>query len=49
VKLNCSFKIVGGSLLPVPNQPSTLLGIPFDRPVIGYGGQTINTLRLWAD
>ena len=25
-----------------------LLGIPFDRPVIGYGGKTINTLRLWA-
>jgi starch phosphorylase len=26
----------------------TLIGIPFDRPVIGYGGSTINTLRLWA-
>ena len=25
-----------------------LLGIPFDRPVVGYGGKTINTLRLWA-
>jgi starch phosphorylase len=25
-----------------------LLGIPFDRPVVGYGGQTINTLRLWS-
>ena len=24
-----------------------LLGVPFDRPVVGYGGQTINTLRLW--
>src|SRR6201993_8259 len=31
----------------VANQPSVLLGIPFDRPVIGYGGKTINTLRLW--
>jgi len=48
VKLNCSFKISGGSLIPVPNKPSTLLGIPFDRPVVGYGGRTINTLRLWA-
>ena len=28
--------------------PSTLIGIPYDRPVIGYGGKTINTLRLWA-
>jgi len=24
-----------------------LLGVPFDRPVVGYGGKTINTLRLW--
>ena len=27
---------------------STLFGIPYDRPVVGYGGKTINTLRLWA-
>ena len=33
---------------PVPGRPSALIGIPFDRPVIGYGGKTINTLRLWA-
>lgn len=48
VKLNCSFEICGGSLRAIPGQPSTLLGIPFDRPVVGYGGKTINTLRLWA-
>src|SRR4029078_7926163 len=29
-------------------RPSSLFGIPFDRPVVGYGGETINTLRLWA-
>jgi starch phosphorylase len=29
------------------NQPVVLLGMPFDRPVVGYGGKTINTLRLW--
>ena len=29
-------------------KPSRLIGIPFDRPVVGYGGKTINTLRLWA-
>ena len=28
-------------------RPSSLIGIPFDRPVVGYGGKTINTLRLW--
>jgi glucan phosphorylase len=32
----------------VQDRPSTLLGIPFDRPVVGYGGKTINTLRLWS-
>ena len=48
VNLGCSFEISGGSLRPVPGRPSTLFGIPFDRPVVGYGGSTINTLRLWA-
>jgi starch phosphorylase len=48
VKLNCSFQVRGGHLVPVPGRPSTLLGIPFDRPVIGYGAATINTLRLWS-
>jgi starch phosphorylase len=48
VKLNCSFQIRGGALVPLAGKPSTLLGIPFDRPVIGYGGRTINTLRLWS-
>ncbi|MGB8771307.1 MAG: glycogen/starch/alpha-glucan phosphorylase, partial [Candidatus Korobacteraceae bacterium] len=48
VSLACSFELSGGSLRPVPGRPSTLIGIPFDRPVIGYGGSTVNTLRLWA-
>jgi starch phosphorylase len=48
VNLNCSFQIRGGLLVPVPRKRSTLLGIPFDRPVVGYSGRTINTLRLWA-
>ena len=36
------------TLQPILGKPSTLFGIPFDRPVVGYGGKTINTLRLWA-
>jgi glycogen phosphorylase len=48
VSIGCSFELSGGSLRPVPGRPTTLIGIPFDRPVIGYGGSTINTLRLWA-
>jgi glycogen phosphorylase len=48
VKLNSSVELRGGSLHAVPGRPSALIGIPFDRPVIGYGGKTVNTLRLWA-
>jgi glycogen phosphorylase len=48
VKLNCSFEVRGGTLRAVVGQPATLVGIPFDRPVVGYGGKTINTLRLWS-
>src|SRR6476660_2475703 len=48
VKLNCTFELREGLLRPIVGRPSVLLGIPFDRPVIGYGGKTINTLRLWA-
>ena len=48
VSVGCSFELSGGTLRPVPGRPTTLIGIPFDRPVIGYGGSTINTLRLWA-
>jgi glycogen phosphorylase len=48
VRLNCSFEVRGGTLRAIPGRPSTLIGVPFDRPVVGYGGKTINTLRLWA-
>ena len=48
IKLNCSFEVRGGSLRAIVGKPSSLIGVPFDRPVVGYGGKTINTLRLWA-
>ncbi|MEO8592068.1 MAG: glycogen/starch/alpha-glucan phosphorylase [Candidatus Solibacter sp.] len=48
VKLNCSVQVRGGQFEVIPGRPSTLYGIPFDRPVVGYGGKTINTLRLWS-
>ena len=48
VKLNCSFEVRGGSLRAIVGKPSSLIGIPYDRPVVGYGGKNINTLRLWA-
>ena len=48
VRLACSFELRGGELNAVRGRPSKLLGIPYDRPVIGFGGKNINTLRLWA-
>src|SRR6266478_3794256 len=42
VKLNCSFEVAKGTLRTIPGKPSTLIGIPFDRPVVGYGGKNIN-------
>jgi glycogen phosphorylase len=48
VKLNCSFELRSGALCVIEGRPSKLIGIPFDRPVVGYGGRTINSLRLWA-
>ena len=48
IKLNVTFKLRDGRVEVIPGTPSTLFGIPFDRPVVGYGGKTINTLRLWA-
>ena len=26
----------------------TVVGMPYDLPVVGYGGNTVNTLRLWS-
>jgi glycogen phosphorylase len=48
VKLNCSFEVRGGTLRALLGKTSRLIGFPYDRPVVGYGGKTINTLRLWA-
>ena len=48
VRLNCSFEVRGGGLSAIVGKPSVLIGVPYDRPVVGYGGKTINTLRLWA-
>src|SRR5262245_51410208 len=48
VPLGCSFRLENGVLHAVPGHATRLLGVPHDRPVVGYGGRTINTLRLWA-
>jgi glycogen phosphorylase len=48
VPLNAKFELKGSGLSITRNRPSKLLGIAFDRPVVGYGALCINTLRLWA-
>src|ERR1700736_672619 len=48
VNLNCSYEVGGGRLRAIVGKPSSLIGVPYDRPVVGYGGKTINTLRPWA-
>ncbi len=48
VGLNCAVRLKEGRLEPIREVPSILVGTPYDRPVVGYGGRTINTLRLWG-
>jgi starch phosphorylase len=48
VPLNAKFELKGSGLAITRNRPSSLLGIAYDRPVVGYGAHCINTLRLWA-
>jgi starch phosphorylase len=48
VGLGCSFAVRGGRFELIPHRPSQLVGIPFDRPVVGFGGETVGTLRLWG-
>ena len=47
VPIACSFELEHGVLRAVSGGSSRLVGTPYDRPVVGYGGETVNTLRLW--
>jgi len=48
VPLNSSFELSGSTLKFTRNKPSSLVGVAYDRPVVGYAAKCINTLRLWA-
>jgi len=48
IQLNCTYQVQAGALKAIIGRPSMLIGIPYDRAVVGYGGKSINTLRLWA-
>ncbi len=47
VKFDSAVHLKGGQVTPIPGQ-THLFGVPYDRPIVGYGGKTINTLRLWG-
>jgi starch phosphorylase len=48
VPLHGSFELKGSAVTIIPDRPSMLLGMAFDRPIAGYGAHCVNTLRLWA-
>ena len=48
VPMQASFALRGAAIDIIPNKPSNLLGIAYDRPVVGYGAHCVNTLRLWG-
>jgi glycogen phosphorylase len=45
---NARVQLQNGVTRIVGDAPHALYGIPYDRPIVGYGGKTINTLRLWG-
>jgi starch phosphorylase len=48
VPFHASFELKGSTINIIPDRPSTLLGVAYDRPVASYGSRCVNTLRLWA-
>jgi starch phosphorylase len=48
IPIGCTFRLDNGAIRAVRGHPSYLLGVPHDRPVVGFGARTVNTLRLWS-
>ena len=38
---------IGGAMRWRWADASTVKGVPYDLPIVGYGGKVVNTLRLW--
>jgi starch phosphorylase len=47
LQLGTSITLQHGEIVIKRGQPMQMVGVPYDRPVVGFGGKTINTLRLW--
>lgn len=48
IRVNCTVQVHGETPTLIADHPTVLRGVPYDRPVVGYGGKTVNTLRLWG-
>jgi starch phosphorylase len=48
VRLSGRFDLRGGQIHYANGEQTHIYGVPYDRPVVGYGGRTVNTLRLWG-
>ncbi len=48
VSVNFTVEVHGETPTLIACRPTRFRGIPYDRPVVGYGGETVNTLRLWG-
>jgi starch phosphorylase len=48
VRLGSRFDLRGGQIHLAADGQMHIYGVPYDRPVVGYGGTTVNTLRLWS-
>jgi starch phosphorylase len=49
IKLNSSAEVREGALSPIAGRPSTLIGIPFDRPVASSGKFSSDRTIEYAD
>src|SRR5215813_5113650 len=41
VPLNASVELQGSTIRIIPNRPSTIIGVAYDRPVAGYGARCV--------
>jgi starch phosphorylase len=48
LRFNSSVQLFSGDIKIKVGKAATVSGVPYDRPVVGYGGKNINTLRLWS-
>ena len=46
-KIQCALKFEEGGTHLSDHRATSLRAIPYDRPVVGFGARTVNTLRLW--